>query len=264
MNRPSIRPVKLAEAIAEHIEQMILEGSLQPGERLLSERDLSAKLEVSRPSMREALDKLIARGLLTTNAQGVSYVSENIGKSLRDPLVQLMDTPEGQLDLMELRSVIDAAAAAFAAERASEIDRDAMTSCFETMVKALETSDEDAISKSDEEFHLAIYEASHNLMILHFMRSLVTLLRTSVYLNRRYFYKHRLNKDSRLSEHKAIFDAIMAREPEKARASAAEHVTAAIRTQRDIYEAELRHQASIWRLAGSDLISPRKARSKRG
>jgi GntR family transcriptional regulator, transcriptional repressor for pyruvate dehydrogenase complex len=263
MNRPSIRPVKLAEAIAVHIEQMILEGSLQPGERLLSERDLSAKLDVSRPSLREALDKLIGRGLLTTDAQGVSYVSESIGQSLRDPLVQLMDAPQAQFDLMELRSVIDAAAAALAAERASELDRDVITSCFEAMVKAYEAPDEDAIAKSDAEFHFAIYEGSHNLMILHFMRSLETILRTNVYLNRRNLYKHRVAKDSQLFEHRAIFDAIMAREPEKARASAAEHMTAAMRAQRDIYEAELRHQASIRRLSRNDLISPRKGRSKR-
>jgi GntR family transcriptional regulator, transcriptional repressor for pyruvate dehydrogenase complex len=262
MSRPSIRPVKLAEAIAEHIEQMILEGSLQPGERLLSERDLSAKLDVSRPSLRESLDKLIERGLLTTNAQGVSYVSESIGKSLRDPLLQLMDAPQAQFDLMEMRSVIDAAAAAFAAERASQIDRDAIANCFEAMVKASEASDEDAIPQADAAFHFAIYEASHNLMILHFMRSLETILRTNVYLNRHNLYKYRASKDSQLSEHQAIFDAIMARQPEKARESAAEHMNAAMRTQRDIYEAEQRHQASIRRLARSDLVSPRQARLK--
>src|SRR3954469_12176099 len=100
MNAPSIKPAKLADAIADHIQQLILEGALKPGERLLSERELSAKLDVSRPSLREALDKLIGQGLLTTNAQGVAHVSEQVGKSLRDPLALLMDTPEARIDCM--------------------------------------------------------------------------------------------------------------------------------------------------------------------
>ena len=110
MTIPSIRPAKLSDAIAEHIQQMILEGALQPGERLLSERDMSAKLDVSRPSLREAIDKLVSLGLLSTNAQGVAYVSENVGRSLRDPLVLLMGTPDARIDCLELRSVVEAAA----------------------------------------------------------------------------------------------------------------------------------------------------------
>lgn len=134
MNKPTIRPAKLADAIAEHIQQLILDGSLQPGERLLSERELSAKLDVSRPSLREALDKLIRLGLLTANPQGVAHVSDSIGRSLRDPLVLLMDTPEARLDCLELRSVVEAAAAGFAAERASDVDREQIRKCFEAML----------------------------------------------------------------------------------------------------------------------------------
>lgn len=261
MNTPSIRPAKLADAIAEHIEQMILEGSLQPGERLLSERDLSEKLDVSRPSLREALDKLISRGLLTTNAQGVAHVSDSIGKSLRDPLMQLMDTPEARFDLLELRSVVETAAAAFAAKRASEVDRQAISRCFDAMVEAHESQNVDAIAKSDAEFHFAIYEASHNLMMLHFMRSLESILRSNVYLNRKNLYEHRQQKDSQLSEHQAIHDAIISGDAEAARAAALNHMTAAMQTQRDIFEAERRLEASIRRLARNDLVAPGKSRS---
>ena len=260
MTTQSIRPAKLADAIAEHIQQLILEGSLQPGERLLSERELSAKLDVSRPSLREALDKLIALGLLTTNAQGVAHVSEDVGKSLRDPLVLLMDAPEAQFDCLELRSVVEAAAAGFAAERASDVDRDAIRRCFEAMVAAHEEQDVDRIAKADAEFHFAIYEASHNLMMLHFMRSLESILRSNVYLNRKNLYEHRTQKDSQLREHQAIYEAIMARDPDRARAAAAEHMTTAMRTQREIYEAEQRLKASIRRLARNDLVAARKPR----
>jgi GntR family transcriptional repressor for pyruvate dehydrogenase complex len=261
MTTQSIKPAKLADAIAEHVQQMILEGSLQPGERLLSERELSAKLDVSRPSLREALDKLIALGLLTTNAQGVAHVSENIGKSLRDPLVLLMDSPDARFDCLELRSVVEAAAAAFAAQRASDVDRDAIRGCFEAMVAAHDEQDVDLIAKTDAEFHFAIYEASHNLMMLHFMRSIESILRSNVYLNRKNLYEHRTQKDSQLHEHQAIYEAIMDRDPERARAAAAGHMNNTMKTQRAIYDAELRLEASIRRLARNDLVATRKARA---
>lgn len=260
MSTTSIRPAKLADAIAEHLQQMILEGVLQPGERLLSERELSAKLEVSRPSLREALDKLIAQGLLTTKAQGVAYVSDAVGHSLRDPLVQLMDTPEARIDCLELRSIVESAAAGFAAERASELDRDVIRARFKEMVSAHEQHDVDRIAKADAEFHFAVYEASHNLMMLHLMRSLEGFLRSNVYLNRKNLYEHRAEKDSQLHEHQAIYEAIMARDAAAAREAARVHMITAMQTQREIYEAERRREASIRRLTRSDLIADKKSR----
>lgn len=259
----SIRPAKLADAIAEHIQQLILEGALQPGERLLSERELSAKLDVSRPSLRDALDKLVGLGMLTTDGNGASYVSESIGRSLRDPLVLLMDDPEARLDCMEFRLVVEAAAAAYAAERASEIDRDLIVERYEAMVAAHERRDVDEIARADAEFHFAIYEASHNLMMLHFMRSLESLLRSNVYLNRKNLFEHRTEGDSQLVEHRAIFDAIMARDPEAARAAAQAHMISTIRTQRAIHEAERRREASIRRLARNDLVAPRARKPRK-
>ncbi|MET0275142.1 MAG: FCD domain-containing protein [Phenylobacterium sp.] len=261
MSVQSIKPAKLADAIADHIQQLILEGALQPGERLLSERELSAKLDVSRPSLREALDKLIGRGLLSTDSQGVAYVSESVGKTLRDPLVLLMDTPEARIDCMELRSVVEAAAAGYAAERASEVDRDNIRRRFQAMVIAHENQDVDEIAKTDAEFHFAIYEASHNLMMLHFMRSLETILRSNVYLNRKNLYEYRTQRDSQLHEHQAIYDAIMARDPEGAQAAARLHMTTALGTQKEIHEAEKRLEASIRRLNHGDLVAPHKKRS---
>ena len=70
-----IRPAKLADAIADYIEKMILEGVLRPGEKLAAERELAEKLDVSRPSLREALDKLQVKGLLETSKAGTVVVA---------------------------------------------------------------------------------------------------------------------------------------------------------------------------------------------
>jgi len=260
----SIRPAKLADAVAEHIQQLILEGALQPGERLLSERDLSVKLEVSRPSLRTALDKLVQLGLLTTDSQGVCYVSESIGSSLRDPLALLMEGPDARIDCMEFRSVVEAAAAGYAAERASEPDRQAIHEQFERMSAAHERGDADEIVKADADFHFAIYAASHNTMLLHVMRGLETILRSNVYLNRRNLFEHRRQPDTQLTEHQAIHDAIMARDPQAASEAAQQHMMSTLRTQQELHEAERRLEASIRRMSSHDFVAPPKKRSRAG
>jgi GntR family transcriptional repressor for pyruvate dehydrogenase complex len=258
--RNSLRPAKLADAVADHIQELILEGTLPAGERLLPERELSTKLDVSRPSLRDALDKLVERGLLRTDANGACYVSEEIGKSIRDPLVLLFDEPRGRFDCMEFRSIVEAAAAASAAERSSEIDRAAISECFERMVAAHKSGDVDAIATADGDFHFAVYDASHNVMLLHVMRSLETILRSNVYLNRRNVFEHRRDRDEHLAEHRAIFDAIMARDPTAAEAAARAHMVSTMQTQREIHEEEQRLEAAIRRLSRNDLLAAPKQR----
>lgn len=263
MSSTPIRPEKLADAVARHFQELILEGALPPGERLLPERDLAAKLDVSRPSLRDALDQLIERGLLTTDANGACYVSDKLGKSLRDPLMLLFDEPRGRFDCMEFRAVVEAAAAGFAAQRATKADREELQRIFAEMEVAHESGDADAVAANDADFHIAIYGASHNVMLLQVMRSLETILRNNVYLNRRNLYDHRKDHDERLAEHRAVFDAIMERDPSRAEAAAREHIFSTMRAQREILEEEQRLAAAIRRISRIDLLAAPKPRNTR-
>lgn len=260
MSIVSIRPAKLADAVAQHIEDLILEGTLPPGERLLAERELALKLDVSRPSLRDALDKLVERGLLKTDSNGSCYVSDEIGKSIRDPLMMLFDEPRGRFDCMEFRSVVEAAAAGLAAERASEVDREAISEAFAQMTAAHEIGDVDAIARSDGDFHFAIYGAAHNVMMLQVMRSLETILRNNVHLNRKNLFEHRRDRDEQLAEHRAVYEAIMARDPAGAREAARLHMVSAMQTQREIHEEDERLQAAIRRLARNELLAAPKGK----
>lgn len=256
----SIRPAKLADAVADHLQQLILEGVLPPGERLLPERELAIKLDVSRPSLREALDKLIERGLLTTDAQGACYVSDALGHSIRDPLIMLFDQPQGRFDCMEFRAVVESAAAGLAAQRASKVDLEAITKTFEAMKAAHESGDVDAIAKTDGDFHFAIYAAGHNTMLLQVMRSLESILRSNVYLNRKNLYEHRREREEQLAEHQAIYDAILARDARAAEDAARRHMVSTMQTQREIHEEEQRLQAAIRRLSRNELLASSRVR----
>jgi GntR family transcriptional repressor for pyruvate dehydrogenase complex len=262
MSQSSVRPLKLADAIAQHIEELILEGALPPGERLLPERELAGKLDVSRPSLRDALDKLVERGLLKTDANGACFVSDEIGKSIRDPLLLLFDEPRGRFDCMEFRSVVEAAAAGMAAQRASQVDLEAITDCFRRMEAAHEKGDVDEIASTDSDFHFAIYGAAHNVMLLQIMRSLETILRTNIYLNRKNLYEFRREREEQLVEHRAIYDAIMGRDAKAAEEASRRHMVSTMETQRDIHQEEQRLETAIRRLARNDLLAQPKGRQR--
>ena len=82
MTYPPLRQQRLADVITERLEAMILEGSLKPGQRLPPERELAERFGVSRPSLREAIQKLAARGLLTSRQGGGTFVNETLNNGV--------------------------------------------------------------------------------------------------------------------------------------------------------------------------------------
>jgi GntR family transcriptional repressor for pyruvate dehydrogenase complex len=80
-------------------------------------------------------------------------------------------------------------------------------------------------ARLDADFHLAIIEASHNIVMLHMMRSMYDLLREGVFYNRTVMFKQRTTRDTLLDQHRAINTAIQARDPAAARAAVEAHLT---------------------------------------
>ncbi len=85
MGFDQIRQRRLSDDIVERLEGMILEGTLKSGERLPAERTLAEQFGVSRPSLREAIQKLAAKGLLVSRQGGGNYVVETLGSTFSDP-----------------------------------------------------------------------------------------------------------------------------------------------------------------------------------
>ena len=97
-----IRQPKLSDVIEQQLEFLILEGTLRPGEKLPPERELAKQFDVSRPSLREAIQRLEAKGLLLRRQGGGTFVQNSLWQSFSDPLVELLsDHPESQFDLLE-------------------------------------------------------------------------------------------------------------------------------------------------------------------
>ena len=127
-------------------------------------------------------------------------------------------------DFLEFRTTVDGIAARYAAQRATDSDREILTTSFEAMEKAHETEDPAEESDIDANFHLAIAKAAHNQVLLHIMRSLFNLLRKDVFFNRMRLYSHHGSRDLLLNQHREIYQAIIAGDPERARSAAEKHL----------------------------------------
>lgn len=249
-----IKPQRVAEAIAEHIEQLILQGVLRPGERLTPERELAEKLDVSRASLREAIEMLAARGLLVTT-RGGTHVAQFLSPLLK-PLASLLENnPQVTADYFEFRQGVDAQSARHAALRASDIDREAIRACVARMKKAHEIADPTEEAQADVDLHLSIYEAAHNAVVLHIMRGLVELLRTNIFYSRQQLYQRASVRTKLLAQHLAIADAILDGNPKAAEAAATDHVRFTFNNVEEILRDSARLKASLLRVARSDYLA---------
>ncbi len=220
-----VQPEKLSQSVVRQIEQLILRGVLRPGERLPAERELAEKLGVSRPSLREAVADLQQRGLLDSRAGAGIFVADVLGSAFSDALVKLFaNHDEAVFDYVSFRRDMEGLAAERAARLGSDIDLEVVNTIFQKMEAVHSKRNPADEARLDADFHLAIIEASHNVIMLHMMRSMYQLLREGVFYNRQIMFKQRTTRDTLLDQHRAINEALQARDPEEARAAVEAHL----------------------------------------
>ncbi|SFS00095.1 FCD domain-containing protein [Yoonia litorea] len=220
-----IQQEKLSQGVVRQIEGLILRGILRPGERLPAERELSERMHVSRPSLREALADLQDRGLLTSKAGAGVYVADVLGSAFAPALVKLFAThDEAVFDYISFRRDMEGLAAERAARLATDTDLKVINAIFEKMEVAHQKRNPADEAHLDADFHLSIIEASHNMIMLHMMRSMFELLREGVFYNRTVMFKQRMTRDTLLDHHRQINAALQARDPQAARAAIETHL----------------------------------------
>ncbi len=216
---------RLADVVAREIEQRVLKGGLKPGDRLASERELSAQQGVSRASLREAIQKLAARGLLESRQGGGTFVTDRLDSSFGNPWEQILrDHPAVHEDMLEFRHMMEARAAECAALRATAADRERVRHKLEQLEDAFAGNDLDAQVDSDLAFHQAIAEASHNIIVGHLTASLLRLMRDNLRRNLSEFMQVPAAKEQLLDQHRAVWHAIEQGDAEQAMAAAANHI----------------------------------------
>lgn len=229
MGFDQVRQRRLSDDIVDRLESMILEGTLKPGERLPAERSLAEQFGVSRPSLREAIQKLVAKGILVSRQGGGNYVVETLGATFSDPLLVLLENnPDAQHDLLEFRHTLEASCAYYAAIRATDADRERLKTAFDTLLDCYgRPGDVSRVEEgaADASFHLAIAEASHNAVLLHTIRGLFDLLKRNVVTNIGGMYKQRTEtRDMLISQHRELYTAIIEGRAEQAREVSSRHI----------------------------------------
>ena len=224
MQQP-LKQQKLSDIILAQLEKMIIEGSLIPGEKLLPERELAKKFDVSRPSLREAIQKLEAKGLVTRIQGGGTFVTKTIIKSFSEPLFELMAASnESQFDLLEFRHGIEGMASYYAAMRGTSADFDQIQRKHDHIGNCQLEDNYRLEAKAVYEFYLAICAASHNAVILHTARSISLLLIDNIEQNLTLLAK-RPDVFSQITDYrKNLLDAITSGQPKKAWGASHRHL----------------------------------------
>ncbi|AWB47542.1 GntR family transcriptional regulator [Gemmobacter aquarius] len=220
-----VQTEKLSQSVVRQIELLILRGILRPGERLPSERELAERMDVSRPSLREAVADLSERGLLVARPNAGIYVADVLGSAFAPALVDLFARhDEAVFDYLAFRRDMEGLAAERAARLGSDTDLAVVDAVFRKMEAAHGKRDPSDEAGLDAEFHMAIIEASHNVVMLHMLRSMFDLLRQGVFYNRQMLFRTRTTRDVLLDQHRAINSALQARDPAAARAAVEAHL----------------------------------------
>ncbi|MDH3579372.1 MAG: FadR family transcriptional regulator [Hyphomicrobiales bacterium] len=235
-----IKNPKIAEAIVSQIEDLIVQGVLRPGDQLPAERDLALTLDVSRPSLRDAIKELEKRGLLRTRRGGGTFVGDVIGSIFAEEFVYLFRSNDRAIaDYIEFRKEIDVIAARHAAERSTDADKKILTRIHDQLCRAFERGDNDRIIKCDTEFHIAVVAAAHNVVLLHTLRSILEQM-VPIFYKRLPREPEKAMVNDIVAQHGAILQAIIDRDADAAQK--------AVETHGDFIEATLRDaDYAYWR-----------------
>jgi DNA-binding FadR family transcriptional regulator len=246
---PSLPRLGLHNEVVGRIGSLIAQGSIKPGTVLPNEPTLGTEFGVSRTALREAIKVLASKGLVEVRRKTGTRVRPHAEWSMLDPevlswLFSGAGVPVGMSDLMEVRKVVEPAAARMAALRASSEDLAEIRSAY----LGMERSTDNLVSavESDLRFHLAVLEATHNV----FMRPFGALIQAALRASFRLTNSNSDLYSKTLARHRAVLEAIESGNGDESEASM---LAILKQTSKDI--------ATQTRAAGSNIRSHKRSQN---
>jgi GntR family transcriptional repressor for pyruvate dehydrogenase complex len=219
MSYEQVQNSRLYEKIVAQIQQRIMDGELKPGDRLPPVPALVEEFGVSRTVIREAIQFLQSKGLVTVKHGSGMFVSEPTSDTLSDVLSTIFQfRGASAYDLHEVREILEVEIAALAAERASEEDKAELLDCLEWMRRVCESPRE--YIEVDLLFHGILARATGNEVFLLLLETLIDLLRRS----RVKGIKIPGGVERSFRGHKALYRCIRKGDSEGARIAMREHL----------------------------------------
>jgi DNA-binding GntR family transcriptional regulator len=200
----SLAPRALYEEVAELLRQRIFKRELEPGS-WIDELKLAEEYGISRTPLREALKVLAAEGLVTMKVRRGAYVTEVSEKDLAD--------------VYHLLALLESDAAGVVARAATDAELAGLSALHVELEASV--GDRDRFFAVNEQFHLRLLELAHN----RWRDQMVADLRKVMKLNRHNSLFKSGRVEESLAEHRAIVDALLARDADAAQARMREHFT---------------------------------------
>lgn len=214
-----VKKTRVYEEIVSKIKVMLENGRLKSGDQLPGERELSEVFQVSRSSVREALRTLETQGYLESRQGEGTYIASKPVESLVSPLASVIFTEkDSQMELFEMRRLIEPQIAFLAAERATPEE-------IAMMEQAL-IQQEEAVARGetgtdvDKSFHYLMAKATKNKVLLRLTDSMRDLFARS----RDKYLQVEGRPEKSISRHRQVLDAIKAKDGELAAQVMLEHV----------------------------------------
>ena len=221
-----MKRVSLIENIIDEIKDLIIIQEMKDGDMLPSQVEMAKTLGVSRPSLREALNRLELLGLIETKHGSGTYVKSINAADFMNPLSSfLVMDQKSALELLDARFHVEGAVASLAAEHAGQDDLQKMEQVLKRMENACKAEDLNGFILMDVRFHLLVAESSKNRIlakILEIIRELFRKLIQKVLESGPLSVVE--NMWLTITPHRNIYEAILLGDPVEARKQAEIHI----------------------------------------
>jgi GntR family transcriptional repressor for pyruvate dehydrogenase complex len=226
-----IKPKRVSDQVFDQLRELIFRGQLKPGEQLMPERDLAEVLNVSRTTIRNAINKLVVLGLLDHRQGQGTFVKSAVPVDT-NPLALAMEEQDASLeDLLEVRMGLECNAAALAAKRADENDIQFLMNSLNEMTTEIKAGR--LGTEADTTFHMAIAYATKNPVQIFIMRKFYDFLFVGIRENLRHLYEDPVNIEKIIKQHSKLVDCIRQHDAEAAFEAMHYHISFVLNFFRD-------------------------------
>jgi len=224
-----LRPVEAVykvDLVVQQITNAVLNGDLQPGVQLPSEREIAASLGVSRAIVREAYSALQVAGMIERRTGAGSYIKDVSNPDiLRSRAVSLLQAGPDPYEVWVAREAIEPGLAPLCIANATDQDMDCLLNALETLERGAEAKDWVAYFEGDRTFHSCYALATHNASVISIMEQLGQEMRNPLMqtIKESYFLSDEPNVEFSERVHRRIYSALVERDAAAASEAMRDH-----------------------------------------